>query len=211
MIPVIALLTFGRLEYSLITIDSIKNNLVSPHAWYVADGGSTKEEHAKVLSALSDQEVIGDHSIWQSAGDNWNLALQNIHAVSDYVIWMENDWTLTHPLDLTPFVTLLEREESIGMVRLGGIAVGLECETVGFYGIHYLKLKRSTQYAYSGNPSLRHKRFVKSYGYYSTQLDPGHTELDFDGRLRQKEGCEILFPVESGWGWFGHVGTERSY
>lgn len=209
---IIALLTFNRLDYSLLTIAAVREYLARPAvAWYVADGGSTGENHAAVLDALRGEEVIGSHSVWQTAGANWNAALRACHAVSDVVLWLENDWRLTQALDLTPYVELLERQATIGMVRFGGLAVGLRCEVTGYAGMHYLTMHRSAQYAYSGNPALRHRRFVEHYGYYNETTNPGDTEIDYDACFRASPGPEIVWPVECGWGWFGHAGTEKSY
>lgn len=100
---------------------------------------------------------------------------------------------------------------NVGLVRLGGAAVGSTVKIVGHAGHHYLHYLKQDPYAYSGNPQIRHARFIHAYGWYSEDdKNPGELELEYDWRFRQKEGPEIwrVFDIP-GWGIFHHIGEKR--
>jgi len=132
--------------------------------------------------------------------------------LSEIVLWLEDDWELSRPLDITPYVKLLMENEKVGMIRLGHLAINLNMTSMGHDGIHYLQMWRNMQYGFSGNPSLRHRRFADAYGPYNEEVGPGDTELDYDTKWRNISGPEIWWPVDlGGWGIFSHIGEEQSY
>jgi hypothetical protein len=125
---------------------------------------------------------------------------------------MLDDWKLMRDLDIEPYVRMLHERPDVGMVRLGGLPVGLDLHSVGHGGIHYLNVLRSTSYQYSGNPSLRSVRFARAYGPYPEDKNPGDTEIAYDARVRSIEGPAIWWPVDlGGWSVWGHIGTQQSY
>jgi hypothetical protein len=215
----IVLVTYARTEYAVRTALSVKKNLVyaGETGWYVGDDGSSPEHFRTVLRTLMDVNIFGKHSEdfvpgqrWP--GKSWNKAWEAAHDWAPICLWLEDDWKLSRPLDITPYVILLMENEKIGMVRLGGLAINLNMTSMGFNGIHYLQMWRNMQYGFSGNPSLRHKRFAEAYGPYNESVTPGDTELDYDARWRVTSGPEIWWPVEiGGWGVFHHIGQEQSY
>ena len=219
----ITLVTCERTELALRTIRGIRENLVYPNEkikWFVGDDGSGKAhsmaligEIAKLGMILADYHnekfVPGTYF----AGKTWNRAMGMAHQESDYVLWIEDDWELRHPLFIEPYVQLLSEREDIGMVRLGHLAVGSKVEIVGHNGIHYLNYIRGTQYAYSGNPYIRHARFTKALGTFAEDKNPGDIELDYDARFQANlEAPAIWRPADiPGWGWFGHIGAEVTW
>jgi hypothetical protein len=207
--------------------------------WYVADDGSDGDHLERLLATLDeyDQRVIGYHSERFSpwTGMGWNKAVGIAFQFSDYVLIMEDDWELTgnfdmNPdkpekvgktqvspylnhgiLDIRPYIEMLSEREDVGMVRLGGLAVDSEVKIVGHHGHHYLDYLKRTGYAYSGNPHIRHARFMKSYGFYSEEkMRPGELELDLDARFRNLSGPAIWRPADiPAWGVFHHIGNVR--
>jgi len=217
---VIVLVTCARTEYAVRTVRSVRENLVYSQelGWYVADDGSPGSHFEDVVQALGDAPIIGCHSEdfvpgkkWP--GKSWNKAWEFAHEWTPIVLWMEDDFILVRQLDITPYVKLLMGREDVGMIRLGLLPVGLDCHTVGHDGIHYLEIKSSTPYQFSGNPSLRHRRFAQFYGPYPENVNPGDTEVDYDNKIRSvRGGPKIYWPVDlGGWGIFNHVGEEQSY
>lgn len=219
----IVLVTYKRTREALITVNSVCENLIYPRekrGWYVADDGSPREHMDAIFHSLLEvyQETLWDHHSEKFmpgtyfSGRGWNQGLRKAHQYADIVLWLEDDWRLERKLDITPYVLLLKEREDVGLVRLGHLAVGSDVNIVGWNGIHYLKYLRTTPYAYSGNPLLRHLRMVESYGYFHEQKNPGEIELDYDARFREIFGPDIWRPADiPGWGIFGHIGTEKTW
>jgi len=219
----IVMVTYKRTREALITVKSVCENLVYPRekrGWIISDDGSPAEHMDAIFHELMDvqQEVLWTHHSekWfpgtYNCGRGWNWALSTAHQYSDIILWLEDDWQLTRPFDITPFVQLLLERKDIGLVRLGHLAVGNNVEIVGYGGIHYLKYLRTSHYAYSGNPLLRHIRFMNTYGMFAEERNPGEIELDYDARFAAQEGPDIWRPADiPGWGVFGHIGTEKTF
>lgn len=219
----IALVTCERTELALRTIRGIRENLVYPNElikWFVGDDGSSKTHSMALITEINSLGMtLADYHNEKFmpdtyfAGKTWNRALGLAHQESDYVMLLEDDWELRHPLHIEPYIKLLSEREDVGMVRLGHLAVGSIVEIVGHGGIHYLNYLRGTQYAYSGNPSIRHGRFTKALGFLAENKTPGEIELDYDDRFQNNiEAPSIWRPADiPGWGIFAHIGTQKSW
>lgn len=213
----ICLLTATRTEYAVRTAKSIAENLKYPNlAWYLAGDGSTKEHMDAIRLALDQRGgvVFGEHSAKMGPGPSWNRAIEKSLEQCDLLFHLENDWELPVPLDITPYVKLLMERDEVGMIRLGLLPVGLDMHSVGYDGIHYLRVEKSQPYTVSGNPSIKHRRYFEAYEWYppSSNPNPGECELWHDDKVRHTDGPQILWPVDlGGWGVFAHVGQEQSY
>ena len=65
---------------------------------------------------------------------------------------------------------------------------------------------------YSGNPHLRHARFVRTYGLFAEDRNPGDMEQNYNERFCKRSGPEIWRPAEGNpWGIFGHIGCEQTF
>ena len=234
----ILLLTYRRLSLSLRTIESTVRNLGYPKeliSYYVCDDGSPEEEHAEVLKCLTDlnQNILGEHNKRVRAegqedtfyaGKSYNLGLGLCHQKSDFVLILENDWELEKPLDLVPHIRLLQEEEVVwnnqekdvvGAVSFRILSAGADVHTIGWNGTMYLKYLRTTQYAFSGNPYIRHARFTKRYGWFAEDRNPGNMETHQDDQYRlatEKDAPVICRPADiSIWGSWSHIGQEKSW
>ena len=215
----IVFVTYARTEYAVRTVLGLRKHLICPYelGWYVADDGSRTAHYKAVMNALEGAPIIGSHSqnfitgkCWP--GKSWNKAWRFAHGWTPIILWIEDDWELQRDLDITPYVKLLVEREDVGMVRLGHLAVDLNTRSVAHDGIHYLKMLRNMPYGYSGNPHLKHVRFVRTYGFYKENIGPGDTELHYDFKFTSKEGPDIWWPVDiGGWGIFKHIGKVQSY
>ena len=218
----IVLVTYKRTREALATISSTCQNLGYPQeniGWYVADDGSPAEHHDALLKELEEQNIrlIGHHNDRFredgsfNCGKGWNKGLGMGHQYSDFVLFLEDDWVLESPLDIKPYVKLLQENEKVGIVNFRILSVGADVHTVGANGTMYLKYLRTTQYAYSGNPLIRHARFTKHYGWFAEDRNPGLIELQQDDmyRLDVKDGPEIWRPVTiDPWGGWHHIGEK---
>lgn len=235
----IVLVTYKRPAMALRTILSTCRNLEYPPdltSWYVADDGSPKEDFDLVMGGLKENpgngpgtmkwpggNILGSHNQRMRnegqedtffAGKGWNKALGIAHQNSDFVLFLEDDWELEQPFDLVPYVKLLQEREDVGLVSFRILSVGNDVHTVGHDGIHYLQYQRTSQYAYSGNPHLRHARFVQHYGWFAEDVNPGGIELAQDDRYRLDVagGPAIWRPVTiDPWGAWHHIGNEKSW
>jgi glycosyltransferase involved in cell wall biosynthesis len=224
----IGLVTYKRTAEALRTVQSTIENLGYPkelRSWFVADDGSPVEHLKAIIGLLSDNEenILGYHNQrmrhegqedTHNAGLGWNKCLGLCHQHSDFVLFLEDDWELDEPLDLVPYVRLLQEREDVGICSFRILSVGADVHTVGHDGRIYLKYLRTTQYAFSGNPYLRHARYTKRYGWFAEDRNPGLMELHQDDqyRLAVDSAPEIWRPVSiSQWGAFKHIGTDKSW
>lgn len=216
----IALVTYKRTEEALRTIRGISENLSYPkplRLWFVGDDGSGSAHVNALVDELKQRrENLANYHCQRSSpnvGRGWNRVLNMAFRYSDFVLWLEDDWVLTRPFDIRPYVRMLMTNDQVGLVRLGHLAVGSDVHIVGYDGIHYLQYQKTTQYAYSGNPQIRHRRFVDAYGRYSEEeMNPGDLELDYDSRFRNNPGPAIWRPADiPGWGVFAHIGKEKTW
>lgn len=219
---VIVLLTYKRTDMARTTIHYASQNIDYPKSrrvWYVSDDGSPSAH----INALREQIYENGETIYEFdshkyhpgtpfCGRGWNQALYKSHTLSDYILWLEDDWRLDRELDLRPYVRLLMERSDVGMVSMRTLSVGNNVHTVGYRGIHYLRYDRTTPSAYSGNPLLRHRRYTEFYSAFSENRSPGDIEIDYDERYRSRPGPDIWRPVDiGGWGIWGHIGNERTW
>lgn len=218
----ILLMTWQRTPEALQTILSTCEHLIYPRAqlgWYVADDGSNEAHHAAVLATIADKDMflIGHHNARfredgnYNCGAGWNKGLGLCHQFSDFVLQLEDDWRMDADLDLRRYVRLLMDRPEVGIVSFRILSVGADVRTEGWNGEIFLKYLRSTQYAYSGNPLVRHARYTKYYGWFAEDRNPGLIELHQDDmyRLDVKDGPEIWRPAAlDPWGGWHHIGEK---
>lgn len=221
----ICLLTYKRTQEAIRTVESTCTHLKYPRElirWYVADDGSPEEHHAAVLETLEKYGMVltGEHNDrfrddgTYACGRGWNKGLGICHQYSDYVLWLEDDWVMEADLDMTRYVKLLDEQPQVGIVTFRILSIGADVHTVGYNGEVFLRYGRTTQYAYSGNPLLRHARYVKHYGWFAEDRNPGLVELHQDDlyRLDVQNGPEIWRAAGlDPWGGWHHIGTEKTW
>lgn len=217
MQPILIILqTYERTAYALETIRAAKANLryPLPLKWFVTDDGSRPDHVREIESEIGGESLIGKFSQRVSYGtcgnQAWKFASHNGFGLT---LWLEDDWKLRQPLDLALYAAVLEQNQDVGMVRLGRIPPWLDCHTDAYNGAVYLWYQFTTPYAFSGNPSLRHRRFHEAYGDYPEREQPGETERIYEAHVREiKDGPKILAPVDLGtYGAFQHIGDVKSF
>lgn len=221
----VCMVTYNRTALALETILSTCQNLGYPKeliGWYIADDGSTPDHHETILRAVEECSVplIGQHNDRfrsdpsYNCGKGWNKGLGLCYQFSDYALWLEDDWRMDNPLNLVPYMELLRDRPDVGVVTFRILSVGADVHTVGHQGEIFLKYLRSTQYAYSGNPMIRHARYTTYYGWFAEDRSPGLIELHQDDlyRLDVHNGPEIWRPATLDiWGGWHHRGSEKTW
>jgi hypothetical protein len=210
----IVLQTFKRTQNALDTIAAAQRNLHygGELIWYVADDGSPIEHVHAVEAAVAPS---GIHSMRRGYGANANAAWDAVTHWTALTFWLEDDFELRAPLDLTPHAYALMDCPELGMVRLGYIdGARLEPPRL-FAGRPYHTMTRdwpdNAFYAFTGHPSLRHRRYRQAYGDYPTGLTPGETELHYAYQYRVGDGSLIVWP--EGYpeqGFFAHIGNIKT-
>lgn len=210
----IILQTFKRTQNALDTIAAAQQHLRydGELIWYVADDGSPVDHVHAVEDAA---HPAGLHSARRGYGGNCNAAWHGVDHWSALTLWLEDDWELRQPLDLTPHAYALMDSETLGMIRLGYID-GTKLESAqAFAGRRYHTLPRewpdASFYAFTGHPSLRHRRYREAYGDYPVGLGPGDTELAYAYQYRTGWGPLIVWP--EGYpeqGYFAHIGAVKT-
>lgn len=223
----IVLLTYMRTDMAVRTIEGVADYLEYPNrTWYIADDGSPQGHMDAIFAALArrGETLYQYHNETFSqrpyCGTGWNIALGHAHNLTDYVLWLEDDWVLKKPIDIRPYIRLLMEKPEVGIVSMRGLSLGLRMEVTGHNGIHYLKIMKygfEGSMCYSGNPHIRHRRYTDHYGYFSTNNSPGDIEIVCDNQYRGDfHGPEIWRPADwgdgySGWGIFGHIGKDKTW
>ena len=157
---VICFLTYERTEYAIRTIRAAQQlTCADGFGWYVADDGSRAEHFNAVLDELRffGAWVIGAHSERQGYGAMANRAWKEANEVSDLTLWLEDDWELRTPFDLTSYANLArDEEQNVGMVRLGYLNLHMAGFVFGHGGRLYWRLNREVDpYVFTGHPALR--------------------------------------------------------
>ena len=211
----IVLQTYRRTEYALRTIAAARELLHygGPLHWYVADDGSPTAHWHAVIDAC---DHPAGHSMRRGYGGNANVAWNAANEIGALTFWLEDDFVLREPLDLTPHAYALMDCPEVGMVRLGYIdPQRLEPPRL-FAGRPYHTMTRdwpdNAFYAFTGHPSLRHRRYRAAYGDYPEGLTPGDTELHYAYQYRTGDGPLIVwpegYPSDGYWAHIGSVKTE---
>jgi glycosyltransferase involved in cell wall biosynthesis len=215
--PVVTVLiiTFRRFQLAKKTIESIKLNLQYPNLrFHLADDGSGGGHVEKLAEVIGpDYPITVTNTNRGGLSRNTNAGIAACLQHSPYYLQLQDDFVLTHPMDLKPSVELLAVRNDIGMVRLGRLnpyMSGTIFEAVNKYW--WLLKRKSDTYVYTENPHLCHRRFPQTYGPMREDLKMGIAELDMCSRFNNGDGPEIVWPAWlSTTDMFQHIGDSQSY
>jgi len=215
---VILFITYSRTNYAIKTIDSVFKNLITPHgiSWYICDDGSPQAHHTAVMGRIKEHggHICGHHNQKLGYGGGVNKGWPIASQTGPITLWLEDDWELEQPWDMGPYIELLMKNHNVGMIRLGHLPIEQIGKCTGYNGIRYLEIDKNPSFQYSGNPHLKHDRFMLHYGKLPTGVDPGRCEQLYDGQVRKKrdKGPRILWPLFIGNRYlWGHIGTIHAY
>lgn len=216
----------GREHVAEKTINALCDHLLTEHplVFYGAIVGSL--DYVNKLSGLLNKKKkkwCFRHFTEGTPGYVWNQVVEEILQEHDIYFRFEDDFLLKGDLVIDPYIELMETKKEIGMVRLGLMPKWLKLYSEGWYdqynnGYIFFDCLPDTQYAYSGNPGLIHKRLHDAVGFFHEDKNPGDIEIDFDQRIRDKMsdgGPRIWWPLDLGkfgtYGAFNHIGEVKSY
>lgn len=213
------LLTYNRLAYASVTLESLLTNVrfTGELAVHIASDGDN-DSYIDVLKAITgayDREVTASNSQRSGYGANYNLATQLIHSSSDYVLPLEDDWELKRELDLNLYIDALE-ELQAGCIRMGyiGFTQPLRGEFQFAVGRQWLRLDPSSPepHVFAGHPRLETVAFERAVGPWPEGLEPGQTEFAVAHIAESRQG--VIWPVQeinTRGDMFVHIGAQRSW
>lgn len=195
-----AVLTYDRWDYAARTISSLAKYLrwSSRLVVHIADDGSADEYRQCLAHLASDAfglPVRTSNSERRGYGASYNLAMQQIHPQSTWVLPLEDDWECLRLFDAEEFVRPLR--EGWGCVRLGylGFLAQLRAEVLNIDGATYLHLDPTSaeHHIAAGHPRLETVRWARAVGPWTEGLDPGSTEREWCGRPAARQ--RVLWPL----------------
>ncbi len=146
-------------------------------------------------------------------GANLNRLLRYAQAgqPDEFIMNMDDDHWLEKPLDITPHVKHLMRDENAGWIRFYGIGHHeYVADLIGRYW--YVRWDSPTLYIPSFRPHLKHIRFHDHFGDYPEGRSLGATEEGFCHQCKDiaktKGGPKVLVPLMYDLDWSHGVGTE---
>lgn len=185
---------------------AIANNTV--HSWnvylryagplhlIVCDDGT---DHAFSFNSRWSGNVFYNPGYRGGVGASLNRGFEQAFYTSPYVLYLVDDWALRSPVDITPWVKLLEENEDVGMVRLSpphpNISGTVEIFTTDYQGWG-LRLNRS-DYAFGHRPALFHKRMWDTYGRFKEGVSAIACEKDYSDRFISTAGPDIVYALPS--------------
>lgn len=217
---VIVLLTYERLDFAKLTLESTAANLRcgdEPVWLHIADDGSS-QEYRDELFALG-HEWYGDNvSITNSArkgyGGNYNKATQVTHSIGDLFLPLEDDWELIRELDVTPVIKVL-RDGVFRCVRMGYLGYTDELRGVlrWHQRQHWLELDGDSRekHVFAGGPRIETLEFERELGPWPEGVEQGGTELMLLSREAARRGIawplDLIAPRGDA---FTHVGSRKA-
>lgn len=217
----VVLFTYERMEYAKKTLAALsKLSAPGESLWlHIADDGSSQEYRDALL--LQGRKQFGENvsvtnSERQGYGASYNAAMAYLHSRGDVdiILPLEDDWSLTKKLDLSPIINVL-RGGLFGCVRLGyiGTTQELRAKFVSAEGMYWLSLDPDSPepHVFAGHPRLEIVEWEKLVGPWPTGMSAGQTEFAVAHRREARMG--VAWPVDlvhPAGGLFVHIGTERA-
>ncbi len=183
---------------------------------HVADDGSDlpwfpeslAEVYANAIPRVPQQWAptlsLGAPTKRRGLGGSLNAGFAAAFQVSPLAAYFADDWSLTAPFDLTPWATLMEPRDDIGVVRflphpdLSGTVMHL-----GELG-WALKLDRH-HFACGVRPALYHQRFIDVYGRFEERVNVFDCEMSMNQRFCNGTGPDIVLALPHSWEHIGHM------
>lgn len=245
--PIVTILvcTFNRVNELAKTLTALNENLkYKGELRYVVCDDATPGNYLDKLKRRTIWKELQPEFVTTEKNSGWAANVNNglYHAFGgetmggeiDFVFFIEDDYILFQPLDLTLGVAIMLARTDLGMLRYRGTsghhlvyhATEANLDSVlpdyqqglGLPGrVTYLQIDSGSPdlYIYSHGAHLRHVRFDQFYGEYPTGLKLGQTEEAFahtvkDGMKRPGAPAVAILPE---WipMWFDHIGQSYQH
>lgn len=200
----------GMLRLQIIekTLRSWHKNLINSDdiRLHVADDGSSNEMLKELQDIVKiEWPYIGttySQQMRKGVGASLNAGIREALKYSDFVLHMVDDWVLTKPLDIDPWVEALALYENIGGFRffphpdLTGRIRYIKP------GIYAMELDRH-HFAFATRPSLWHRRMLEAYGPFDEGSSAYECERMYNLNYCLTDGPSLYLALPDEW---EHVG-----
>lgn len=136
---------------------------------HVADDGSVDKYLTFYVNNLkkifTHEEFTLSSQQRQGVGASLNAGIRHALERSDMFLYLVDDWSLTRPFHLEPWIQALEDDWTIGMVRLGPPHPNIRGK-IRMLPSGWVMVLDRYGYAYGQRPALYHQRFHEYYGAY---------------------------------------------
>lgn len=188
---------------------------------HIADDGSPAEHVQRLVGDCHSYGIEPTVTVTdrRGYGGNYNAATQTVHAISDYVLAVEDDWELIRPLNLQPLIKAMEDSEgALQCVRLGylGWTNPLRGELAHYNGMSFLAFDPASPelFVFTGHPRLESVAFERQLGAWSEGIPAGATEMELSNRPGSRLG--VAWPLDMGinasqqhCSMFAHIGGDQ--
>ena len=172
-----------RLEYLDMTLRSLKMHLpVDVPIFICSEDLEDDYRHQFELIAGAYGVAVHYHEPPAEIGSNHNFVLSKCSA--DYVLFVEDDFHMERPLDLSDDIDFLEDNPDFVMVRY---FVGQESsvDIINDFGNGLLEIGKLSNYPYSNTPHLRHRERFATLGQFAENVGWGCQEHAMGDKLRE--------------------------
>lgn len=155
------------------------------------------------------QRVAHTGQAHRGVGASMNAGFQKGFEESPIVLYAVDDWALTQPLDLAPWVALLLRDESVGCVRLGPPHPDLTGTVKHIPEGWMLDLDRH-HFAFATRPALYHARFLRQHGPFLEGVDAYAVEWKYNRDYCERpDGAKVVMALPTIWDHVGEVEVSK--
>lgn len=171
---------------------------------HVADDGSAGDWLERTVEYVTD--IWGEPTVSVQQRQGYGASLNKCFEHTDQIAFHGvDDWMLYQPIDITPWVKLILRQEyGIGLVRLGPPHPGLMGDVVMFEEGWFLKLARH-HFVCGLRPALWHKSLWELHGPFVEGASALETERLFNQRYCHGGGLDAALALPHPW---QHLETE---
>lgn len=206
----IQICTYNRWDEIRRTLVALRRNLIYPEEslrWLICDDSTPGDYRERVFSFMRNELGVGNFGVITTPqnggwGANVNNGLRRID--TPYIFFVEDDYLLTRELNLQVGIALLERNNTIGLLRYRAIAGDTNiicflhetdigtwlpdyCHGLGLPGkLAWWRISPRSEslWLYSHGPHLKTRGFHQYYGNYPEGLKLGATEEAFAHQVK---------------------------
>lgn len=168
---------------------------------HIADDGSEFPGHVDSLVRLLEGywPVTTSRQERRGVGASINASFRQAYLTSPILFFCHDDWGLTKHCDVTTWVDLLEKDEHIGMIRLGVPHPNIRGWVKFYPGHGYALVLDRYGYTYAQRPALYHKRFTDYFGWWEEGESANECERMYLEKVNTLTGPDVILAFDYPW------------